>query len=154
MSKRRRKKAVETQAVAPTGKEGSAPAPKYQKKERSAPVVHKERGWLLSIIIVLIGVHGAFASWVVWATMKADYVQYQAWVLPLLVLISLGDILAAVAMWFWKRWGFYLYAVTQVVATAIALMLTGNIWVTFSELLPVAIVAYVIQYQHKLKYFE
>lgn len=121
--------------------------------EKNRKKVNKERGTVLSVLLVLIFLHAVLATAVAYSTLKAEYAA-TSWVLPLMGLVSLADIVAAVGMWYWKKWAITLYAVTRVIATVIHLMLTGSLLVVFYDLLPVAILVYVIDLQSKRKLFE
>jgi hypothetical protein len=115
--------------------------------------VKKERGTLLSIFIVLIGLHGVLGAYIGYATLKSEYVQ-APWVLPVLTLVSVAAVVSAVAMWYWKQWGIYLYAIVCIAQAAVHLMLTGSLMVVFYDILPVAILGYVINLQSKRQLFE
>jgi len=143
MAKSKRKRAV------------SQPAKPTSEIRRSGKTpVKKERGALLSFLIVLIFLHAAFATYLAYLSLKDEYVSSIAWILPVLTLVSLADILAAIGMWYWKKWAIYLYAATRVIATAVHLMLTGSLLVVFFDLLPVSILGYVINLQFKRDLFE
>jgi hypothetical protein len=114
----------------------------------------KKRGALLAFLIIVIFLHSVFATLLARSTLKAEYAGSTSWVLPVLALVSLAGIVAAVGMWYWKKWGITLYAVTCVVQAAIHLMLTGSLMVVFYDLLPVAILAYVVTLQSKMNLFE
>jgi hypothetical protein len=116
--------------------------------------VKKERGTVLSILLGLILLHAIFATFLAFTSLRDQYAGYRNWILVLFALISLADILAAVGMWYWKKWAIYLYAGTRVIATAVHLMLTGSGLVVFYDLLPVAILGYVINLQSKQNLFE
>ena len=116
--------------------------------------VNKKRGGLLSFLLVLIGLHAITASILVYSTLKQDYEGSRTWILVVLTLVSLAEIVAAVGMWYWKKWAIYLYGITRVIATAIHIILTGTTLVVFYDLLPVAILGYVIRLQNKQKLFE
>jgi hypothetical protein len=150
VAKTKRAKAASQQAK-PAGK----PAKQASKTGGAAKrPVKKERGALLSFLIVLVMLHGILAAYLAFSSLKEVYRDSTSWILIVLGLISLADILAAFAMWRWKKWGIALYAATQVVATAIHLMLTGSLLVVFYDLLPVAFLAYVINLQSKRNLFE
>ena len=134
-------------------KSNPAMKPAPNAKGSSKKPVHKERGTLLSVLIVLIGLHGVLGAYIGYATMKAEYAQ-APWVLPVLTLVSIAAIAAAVAMWYWKQWGIYLYAVVCIAQAAIHLLVTGDLFIVFYDILPVAILAYVINLQSKRKLFE
>jgi hypothetical protein len=114
---------------------------------------HKVRGTLLSVLIVLIGIHGILGAYIGYTTLKTEYAK-APWVLPVLTLVSVAAIVAAVAIWYWKQWGITLYAVVCIIQAAVHLMMTGSLMVVFYDILPVAILAYVINLQSKSKLFE
>jgi hypothetical protein len=114
---------------------------------------HKERGTLLTVLLVLIFLHAIFATYLGYISLKAEYAK-TTWVLPLLTLVSVACIVAAVGMWYWKQWGITLYAVTCVVQAVVHLLMTGQMLVVFYDLLPLSILAYVISLQSKEKLFE
>jgi hypothetical protein len=121
--------------------------------EKKGKNVSKTRGTVLSVLLVLIFLHALLATAVVYSTLKEQYVA-TSWVLPVMGLVSLAGIVAAVGMWYWKKWAITLYAVTSVIAMVVHLMLTGSLLVVFYDLLPVSILAYVINVQSKRKLFE
>ena len=114
---------------------------------------HKERGTLLSVLIILVGLHAVLATYLGYTSLKDEFVR-TSWVLPVLTLVSIAAIVAAVAMWYWKQWGITLYAVVCIIQAAVHLMLTGSLMVVFYDILPVAVLAYVINLQSKRKLFE
>jgi hypothetical protein len=134
-------------------KSSPATKPVSNAKGPAKKSVHKERGTLLSVLIILIGLHGVLGAYIGYATMKSEYAQ-APWVLPVLTLVSVAAIAAAVAMWYWKQWGIYLYAVVCIAQAAVHLMVTGDLFIVFYDILPVAILAYVINLQSKRKLFE
>lgn len=122
--------------------------------QRERKNIAKKRGTVLSILLVLILLHAILATAVAYSTLKEPYAAATSWVLPVLALVSMADIVAAIGMWYWQKWAITLYAVTRVIATAIHLMLTGSLLVVFFDLVPVSILAYVIELQSKRKLFE
>ena len=55
-------------------------------------------------------------------------------------------------MWYWKRWGLYVYAAAAVASAAIVLLFTGDVFLVFGVLLPPIIVAYILR--PKMAHFE
>jgi len=109
---------------------------------------------LLSILLILVFLHAILATAVVYSTLKAQYAGSTSWVLPVIGLISLAGIVAAVGMWYWKKWGIYLYVAISVIGAVIHILLTGSTMVVFYDLIPVAILGYVITLQSKNNLFE
>ena len=142
MAKKKRNKTA-NQPVKPTTK-AKAPAKKP---------IQKERGTLLSVLLALILVHALLATYLGYTSLRDEYTR-TTWVLPLMILVSIACIVAAVGMWYWKQWGIYLYAIACVIQAAVHLALTGALMVVFYDLLPLSILAYVISLQSKQKLFE
>lgn len=101
-----------------------------------------------------MGVHAVFATYLSYTYLKQDYVGQRSWILVVLVLSSLADIVAAVGLWLWKQWGIYLYIIATAALAAISIIVTGNVWVSLYQFIPVAILGYVISLQNKQKLFE
>jgi hypothetical protein len=59
-------------------------------------------------------------------------------------LAAAADVVAAGAMWFWKKWGIYLYGAAAVVTAAMSVLATGNVFLVFGALLPAIIVLYIV----------
>jgi hypothetical protein len=61
--------------------------------------VKKERGGLLSTLLVLIMLHGIFATYLAFTNLKADYANQKTLILAAFFLISAADVAAAFGMW-------------------------------------------------------
>jgi hypothetical protein len=116
--------------------------------------VKKHRGGLLTFLIILMGIHAVFATYLSYTYLKQDYIGQRSWILVVLTLISLADIVAAVGLWLWKQWGLYLYIIATAALAGISIIMTGNVWVSLYQFIPVAIMGYVISLQNKQKLFE
>jgi hypothetical protein len=129
---------------------------KSSSKAKGAPKkpVNKRRGALLSVLIILIGVHGITAAILCYSYLKQPYIIQRPWMIGILALISLADIVAAVGLWLWKQWGMYVYIIATAALAAISIVLTANVWVSLYQFIPVAILGYVISLQNKQKLFE
>lgn len=129
---------------------------KSSAKGKGAPkkTVNKRRGGLLSFLIILMGVHAVSAAFLCFNYLKQDYIGQRTWILVGLTLIALADIVAAVGLWLWKQWGMYVYIIATAALAAISIVLTGNVWVSLYQFIPVAILGYVINLQNKQKLFE
>jgi hypothetical protein len=122
--------------------------------KKASKSITKKRGTVLTILLSLVFLHAILATGVAYSTLQAEYAAGTSWVLLVLSLVSLADIVAAIGMWYWKKWAITLYAVTRVIAAAIHLMLTGSLLVVLFDLVPVSILIYVIELQSKRKLFE
>ena len=105
----------------------------------------KERGTWLSIWLILIVVHGVIAAGLIWYLRNEGGLGSPWWVFTLLFVLAIADIVAAVAAWYWKRWGLQLYALSTVVGIVIGLVLTASQLIVFHDIIPLAILGYLIK---------
>lgn len=118
----------------------------YKKK---APT-KKQHGVVLTIALVLMAVHGIGAAYLYHTMSTAPTVQ-RPWILGMMVLHFLANIAAAIGIYYWKKWGLYVYAVSTIIAVVAGLLSVG-VWSVFYMVLPLAILGYLIQ--SKQHYFE
>lgn len=111
---------------------------------------HKHRKWYLTAAILLVLLSGLFFTfWVFNEKRLLDlaFTQIPWWAWGILV-TNIADIVAAVALWRWKKWGLWLYMVS--VITRSILMIFGESFVTgFAGFLPFAIVGYAVTLNNK-----
>jgi hypothetical protein len=77
--------------------------------------------------------------------MSFAQVPWQAWAM---ILTSIANVVAAAALWYWKRWGLYVYLGSALVS-ALVLVLAGMIGVGFGALAPALIVGYLFSLNWK-----
>lgn len=114
------------------------------------------RTTLQTIALVYVILHG----FLFWATARSMPVVDNSitrildpnLALTLIGVASLMAIIAGIAMWFWKRWGLYLYVVATIVLAVVIMMKTGSMIMLFGVLLPAIIVLYI--FSQALKYFK
>lgn len=97
----------------------------------------------MTAAIIYVIIHGFLWTAASWATAR-ELSGNRPWYLGLLVLASIASVVAGVALWYWKRWGFYVYAVSAVAVAVLTLLFTGSTWIMLGGLLPVALVAYAL----------
>ena len=115
---------------------------------------HKERGGWLSAWLILIMIHGVFATLLVLDALKQQYAPSKPLIMGSLIFISVATVISAIGIWFWKKWGLYLYAVATVVSIISHIVMTGNLLVVFYDIIPPAILAYLLNSHNKWRYFE
>ena len=72
--------------------------------------------------------------------------------LPVLLVLSLADIVAAIGAWNWRKWGLVLYGISTAAGIAVGLMLTGSQLVVFHDIVPLTILGYL--YKDKWAYIK
>ncbi len=150
MSKSHQKKhnqAVKT--THPKNKHENQPAQAKQVKQ-----VKKERGWLLATAIIIITLHGILATYLISTYPSSQVYVPRPYILPILIANAFLDVVAGIAMWFWKRWGIILFGISAVISAAIGLVFTGQLMVIFYQLIPFAILGYIIALKDKRQYFS
>ena len=72
---------------------------------------HKERKWYLSLAILLVLFSGLFFTFWVFnekRLLDLSFAQMPWWAWGILV-TNIADVVAAIALWRWKKWGLWLY---------------------------------------------
>lgn len=117
-------------------------------KAKKAPP--KERGFWLSALLIVIVIHSAFATVLILDLQSRQHVARYPWAMPSLLLLSLADIVAVIAIWNWKKWGLVLYIVSVAAGIAVGLVLTRSQLIVFHDVVPLLLLGYLIRDQHNL----
>ena len=112
--------------------------------------VKKQRGFWLSLILVVIALHGVFGT-VLYYTIRTQEALDRPWIISLMVLHSLANVIAAVGIWSWKKWALYVYTASTILAIIVGLISIGA-WSVFYMILPLAILGWFLR--TKWKYFD
>ncbi len=150
------------QPAQPTGKSpqsnGKSAQAAYKSRQaarqaaKQAPA-RKVHGPWLTALLVWIGLDGLLSLVLLFAyRQQIDAVRYP-WLMGAAVLVALATIGSAVALWFWKRWGLYLFLAATAGSIAlglIALWPTPAMVVAFHAIIPLALLGYVLNYQKKM----
>ena len=123
----------------PAAKNPQPPAAKNQPQPAK-----KTRGTLITAVLVIVVLHGILMSVAYWSMIEPGQRTLGNWMLLTMVATSVADIVAAAALWFWKRWGMILYGVAAVVQAVITVLATQTIILIFGALLPAIIVLYIL----------
>jgi hypothetical protein len=115
---------------------------KAQKSGKS--VQHKERGSIVTIILILMALHGIFATYFYYTVRTQEADLSRPMLLSLMVLHSLANVIAAVGIWYWKKWALYVYAASTIVALVVGLLAVGA-WSVFYMVLPLAILGWALR---------
>jgi hypothetical protein len=115
---------------------------------KKKPVVHKQHGAVLTGALVIMALHGIFAAYL-YST--GAPVTSRPWIISLMVVHSLANIVAAVAIFYWKKWGLYVYAASTILALVLGLISIG-VWSVFYMILPFVILGWILR--SKMQYFE
>ena len=149
MAKKQKKHNQAVKTTHPKNKHENQPAQSKQAKQ-----VKKERGWLLATAIIIITLHGILATYLISTYPSSQVYVPRPYILPILIANAFIDVVAGIAMWFWKRWGVILFGISAVISAAIGLVFTGQLMVIFYQLIPFAILGYIIALKDKRQYFS
>jgi lipoprotein signal peptidase len=118
-------------------------------KKKKQPV-KKVHGSLLTVVLVIMAIHGIFAAFLYSSMSTAPEVQ-RPWIISLMVLHSVANIVAAVGIFYWKKWALYIYGGSTIVALVAGLISVGTSSV-FYMILPLAIDGWILR--SKMQYFD
>ena len=127
---------------------------KHKASQKSKGHHHRERGFWLTALLVLAFVRNILGAIAIYALRTNPDESTPLVLTSLLVILAIADVVAVIAMWFWKQWGFYLFLISSVGAGAIGLIMTGLFYMVFHAILPPAILGYIIRVQRKWDYFD
>jgi hypothetical protein len=122
----------------------SSKSKKRSKTKRSTSVKPKERGFWLSLLLVVMAVHGIFATYFYYTLRTQQAYLERPWILGLMVVHSFANIIAAIGIWYWKKWALYVYAASTILGVVVGLLSIG-IWSVFYMVLPLVIVGWVLR---------
>lgn len=104
----------------------------------------KNRGIWLSVWLILMVLHAILMFFLVRDATTQGYAE-QSWITAALAITSLAIAISAVAIWFWKKWGLYLYGIAIIVEMALGVILTGSVWFILYDIIPPVILGYLIR---------
>jgi hypothetical protein len=79
---------------------------KQTKQTKQAPA-RKQRNTLLTIALAIVLLHGLLMFAIFWTVRPETERAWTNIAVWLMIFSAVGDIVAAAAMWYWKRWGIY-----------------------------------------------
>jgi len=121
------------------------------KKSTAKKRQQKIRGFWVSFFLVLMIVQGIVATILFDMYRTQSSTLDRPVVLGLMIVHSIANVVAAVGIWYWKKWALYLYAASTILAIILGLITVG-MWSLFSLVLPFVILAWLLQ--EKWDYFE
>jgi hypothetical protein len=134
---------------------GGAVAAPYQ-KAAAKPVAPAKpvHGNLLTAAIVIMAIHGVFNTVALLLIRKSEYYNPPAWLWVAAFAVGIATIAAAVALWYWKRWGLYLYLAAAIASGVIGVITFPAFGIAFYNLIPVAILGWILNSQKKMQYLK
>ncbi len=96
-----------------------------QASSKKKQVAKKERGPLLTTALVIIAIQGIFAAYLYYTQNNAVEAQ-KPLIYSAMVLHNLANIAAAIGIFYWKKWGLYVYAASALVSVVAGLFSGGS----------------------------
>jgi hypothetical protein len=124
--------------------------PKNQKQKESKP--QRGTGW--TIWLVLLMIHGIGAVLLVNSTLNQEYSNNRPLILASLAVAAVLQIISVIGLWTWKKWGLYMFIAVAFIQMAAHIVLTATFWVAFYDAIPLMITGYLINLNHRIKYFN
>ena len=112
---------------------------------------HRERSFWMTFWIVLFMLQSIFYAILVNDLINRDVIARPV-LLGLLVLVTVADIVALTAIWFWKRWGWYVFVISTGLSIVVGLVATASQLSVFHEIMPLVILGWV--YREKQDQFD
>lgn len=121
----------------------SDPQKKMSKDSKNNHGTHHRGPWL-TFLLVVMALHGLFATYFFYTSRMNDAYISRPWLLTLMAIHSLANVIAAAGIWNWKMWGWQLYVVSGILSLIVGLVSVG-IWSVFYMVLPLAIVGWALR---------
>jgi hypothetical protein len=106
------------------------------RKSNNSKTQVRRRTALQTSALVYVVLHG----FIFWGLARSIPSEETTLALVLFALTALASVIAGIAMWYWKRWGLYLYGIASLVLAGVALLKTASLMMMFGALLPMIIV--------------
>ena len=134
-------------------KSSSGPTPPRSSTVAAAQPAPKVRGGWLTAMLIIIVIHAIFTAVLLISYHKNPGVTREVlWAGAFLV--ALLEIASVAVMWFWKKWGLYLFVAATLASIGFGLVIYPSMLAAFHAIIPLGILAYILQAQNKLKLFE
>ena len=105
--------------------------------------VKHHRSTLLTIAIVFMALHGIVAA-IAYGSMMGPENSQRPVAIAMMMIHFLANIAAAVGIYYWKKWGIYVYVASTLLAVAAGLLALGA-WSVFYMLIPLLIFGYLLR---------
>ncbi len=127
---------------------------KSQPYSKSVVPPKKVRGGWLTGALIFIAVHAVLTAvlLLLFHKQSGPITTPVLWTVSLLV--ALAEIGSAVAMWFWKRWGLYLFIAAILAGIVVGFLVFPSLFTAFHGIIPVLVLGYILQRQNKLRLLE
>ncbi len=116
-----------------------------QQRKGNVKPVKKVRGFWLTFVLVIMALHGVVATLFYTSAKAGAAPNARTWILTLMIVHSLLDVIAVVGVWYWRRWGLYLYAFSTILAVIAGLLTGYGMYSVFYMALPLVIMGWLLR---------
>ena len=98
------------------------------------------------LIIMMIANSGTALFYLLGAEFVLEYMPSAPdWSMPVLAIMGVINLVCAVALWFWKKWGFYGFCISAAVTLVINLVIGVDVGQSIAGLSGIVILYFVLQ---------
>ncbi|MEA3439028.1 MAG: hypothetical protein U9R58_01980 [Chloroflexota bacterium] len=107
---------------------------------------HPKRKFWQTFWIVVFLLSSIFSAYLVYVFRQEAKLDAPI-LIGLLTFVSVADIISLIALFFWKKWGWYLFAISTVASIVVGLVATANWLMPLNDVLPLVILGYAFKDQ-------
>jgi hypothetical protein len=123
-------------------------------KEHGKAVSKPKHGAVWGTWLVLLMLHGVGAIWLAYVSQNPEYADNRSLIVTSLIVAAFLQVFGVIGLWFWKKWGLYLYIAVVFIQMAAHMVLTTSVFVGFYDAIPLLITGYILNYKKLLQYFD
>ena len=120
---------------------------------KGKPVV-KTRGTFLTVALVLMTIDAIISAVLPFVYHKNTIDITQPWLIAAALAVGLVGVAGVVLMWFWKRWGIYLFLASVAGSIAVGLVVYPSQFAAFHAMIPLLILGAALSRGNKMPLFE
>ena len=114
------------------------------KTHQKGKKITKVRSIWVTIFLVLMVLHGLVATYLYYTLRTQEAALDKPAILGLMILHSLANVVAAVGIWYWKKWGLYAFAGSTILGVVVGMISVGA-YALFHFALPILILGYLLR---------
>ena len=119
--------------------------PSNQNRSKAVKPVHKERGFWLTFVLVIMALHGIVATLFYTSAKAGAAPNARTWILTLMIIHCVLDVIAVVGIWYWKKWALYVYAFSTVLSVIAGLLTGFGMYSVFYMIMPLVIIGWLLR---------
>ena len=104
-------------------------------------------GCLTAFLILMIIANSIIALFYLFSgsTVAKAFPESSSWALPVLIIIGIFNVACAIALYQWKKWGFYGFTISSIITFIVNLIIGLNMFQSFVGFMGIAVLYWVLQ---------